>query len=154
MMNFEILQALVVLVAWTLVVQLWMYLRRIPAMNRHPGLDPTTMVGSTGRTLDDALPPRVQWVAHNYNHLHEQPTLFYALALAIAFLGHGNGINATIAWVYVACRIAHSLVQILWNRVIVRFALFALSSLCLVSLTVHATYYAFGWHGTPLFRVG
>lgn len=154
MMNYEILQPVVVLIIWTLVVWAWMYATRIPAMKLEPGIDPKTMVGSTPGSLDAVLPARVQWVAHNYNHLHEQPTIFYALALTIAFMGHGNGINATIAWAYVVLRIAHSLVQILSNRVIIRFGLFILASLCLISLTVHATYYVFGLHGEPLFRAG
>ena len=43
-----------------------------------------------------------------------------------------------IAWVYVALRVAHSLVQILSNRVIIRFGLFALSTFALIMLVVHA----------------
>lgn len=77
--------------------------------------------------------------------------LFYALTLTIAFLGHGHGVNTKIAWAYVGIRVAHSLFQALVNRVAVRFVLFLLGSLCLMSLTVHATFYAFGWHATPIF---
>jgi hypothetical protein len=105
------------------------------------------MVGSTGKGLRDTLvdsgEERASWVADNYNHLHEAPTVFYAVALALAFMGAGNGLNATIAWAYVGLRIAHSLFQVLVNRVVVRFAIFMLSSLCLVALCLHAVMTAF-----------
>lgn len=137
-MKSEILQPIVALAAWTMLMWLWMYATRIPAMGKVPGLDANTMVGGTGKQLDDVLPGKVQWIAHNYNHLHEAPTVFYAVALVLAVAGAGDGMNATIAWVYVGLRIAHSLVQALWNRVMVRFLIFALSSLALIALVVHA----------------
>ncbi|MDE2597719.1 MAG: MAPEG family protein, partial [Sphingomonadales bacterium] len=75
---------------------------------------------------------------HNYNHLHEAPTVFYAVALVLAIIGQGDGLNAQIAWVYVALRVIHSIVQATLNKVVVRFALFALSSFCLMALVLHA----------------
>lgn len=146
MIGMGILQPVVALMAWTMVMWLWMYVTRIPAMNRSTAVDPMTKVGGTGRQLDDILPERVQWVAHNYNHLHEAPTLFYAVALVLAIIGHGDGLNAAIAWGYVALRVAHSLVQVSVNRVVVRFALFALSSLALIVLILHAAIPVFDWH--------
>lgn len=137
-MHSEILQPVVVLALWTMVMWLWMYITRIPAMNKVPGLDPKNMVGGTGKDLEAVLPGKVQWIAHNYNHLHEAPTVFYAVALVIAITGTGDGFNATIAWTYVILRIAHSLTQALWNRVMVRFSLFALSSIALMMLCAHA----------------
>ncbi len=138
-----ILQPVIVLAAWTMIVWLWMYATRIPAINRSETLNIGTWTGGKGSDLDKVLPAKVQWVAHNYNHLHEAPTVFYATALTLAMLGWGDGMNATIAWVYVGLRIAHSLVQILWNRIAVRFALFALSSIALIMLVVHAAMAAF-----------
>jgi hypothetical protein len=120
---------------------LWMYVTRLPAMSRAK-IDGAKMVGSTGRSLRDDMiaagEHKASWVADNYNHLHEQPTVFYALALTLAIIGAGDGLNATIAWGYVALRIIHSLVQVLFNRVVVRFGVFILSSLCLVALCLHA----------------
>lgn len=132
-----ILQPVVALLAWTMAMWLWMYVTRLPAM-RAARIDAVNLVGSTGRSLDEALPGRTQWKAHNYNHLMDEPTLFYAVALVLALIGQGNGLNLILAWAYVALRMAHSLVQALWNRVIVRFVLFALSSLCLIALILHA----------------
>jgi hypothetical protein len=139
MSDVEILKPVVVLMAWTMVMWVWMYATRIPAFNKLPkSNDPNDDVGWTAARVETTLPPNVQWKAHNYNHLHEAPTLFYAVALVLALIGQGDGINATIAWIYVALRIAHSVWQATINRVWVRFALFALSSLALMALILHA----------------
>ena len=137
MIGMTILQPVVALAAWTMIVWVWMYVTRIPAMSAAK-IDSKTLVGGTGQSLDAVLPAKVQWVAHNYNHLHEAPTVFYAVALVLAIIGAGDGLNTTIAWAYAALRVIHTLVQVLGNRVMVRFAVFALSSLCLMALTLHA----------------
>jgi len=136
MIGMDILQSVAVLAGWTMVMWLWMYVTRIPAMNKAK-IDSKNLVGGTGQSLDQVLPPNIQWIAHNYNHLHEAPTVFYAVALALALIGQGDGLNAQLAWAYVGLRIAHSVVQAVWNRVMIRFLLFALSSLALIALTLH-----------------
>ncbi len=132
-----ILLPMLVLAGWTMIIWLWMYATRLPAMGR-AGIDGTKMVGSTGKSLRDDLVAagevKASWVADNYNHLMEQPTIFYATALALALLEAGSGLAVQLAWGYAALRILHSLVQILSNRVVVRFAVFALASLCLFGL--------------------
>jgi len=135
--GMEILKPVVALAAWTMVMWVWMYATRIPAMQK-AGVDLSKRAGGTGKDLDALLPPEVQWKSHNYNHLHEAPTVFYAIALVLAIIGQGDGLNATIAWAYVALRIVHSLVQVTVNKVTVRFLIFALSSLSLIALVVHA----------------
>ncbi|MDP3907460.1 MAPEG family protein [Novosphingobium sp.] len=136
MIGMEILKPLAVLAGWTMIMWLWMYATRLPAMSAAK-VDAKGMVGGTGKDLDGVLPGKIQWIAHNYNHLHEAPTVFYAVALALALIGQGDGLNATLGWVYVGLRIAHSLVQATVNRVMLRFLLFALSSLTLIALTLH-----------------
>jgi len=133
----EILLPVAVLVAWSLVMMLWMVATRLPAM-KAKGIDLSTAVGGRPGVLDGVVDDRAQWKAHNYIHLMEQPTLFYAIALTLALVGEGDGLNATLAWIYVGLRIAHSLVQATVNIIRYRFVLFALSSLALVALTVHA----------------
>ncbi len=137
-MTSGILQPVVLLALWTMFIWLWMYATRLPAMGKVAGLDVNKMVGGIGTDLDKVLPQKIQWIAHNYNHLHEAPTIFYAISLVLAMTGNGDGLSANLAWVYVGLRIAHSLVQAIWNRVVVRFALFALSSIMLILLTVQA----------------
>jgi hypothetical protein len=133
-----ILAPVVALVAWTLVMMLWLYATRFPAMRRK-GLSLKGRVGTRGGALDGVVEDQVQWKAHNYNHLMEQPTLFYAIALSLALLGAGDvWINVWLAWAYVGFRILHSLVQATVNVVVWRFLFFALASFCLIGLTVHA----------------
>jgi hypothetical protein len=139
MEHAEILKPVAVLAGWTMLMWIWMYATRIPAINKLPkDATPGADVGWTGSKLEGLLPGSIQWKAHNYNHLHEAPTVFYAVALLLAIIGQGDGLNATIAWAYVGLRIAHSLWQSLVNKVAVRFLLFALSSLALMALVLHA----------------
>lgn len=143
-MHSEILKPVVVLIAWSLVMWTWMVSVRIPAL-RAAKIDMASLVGGKGSDADRALPGKAQWPSHNYNHLMEQPTIFYAVAFVIALTDTAFPLNLYLAWGYVGLRIAHSLVQATFNRVIVRFALFLLSTLCLVALTLHAAMAVF--HG-------
>ncbi len=132
-----ILGPVVALAAWSLVMMLWMYATRFPAMWRK-GISLKGRVGSKPGVLDGVVEDHVQWKAHNYNHLMEQPTLFYAVALSLALMDRGGGINLYLAWAYVVFRVLHSLVQATTNIVLHRFILFTLASLALLCLTVHA----------------
>ncbi len=145
-MHSEILSPVVALVAWTLVMLVWTFIVRIPAMKK-AGIDLSKARGGKPGALDGVIPDQAQWPAHNYIHLVEQPTLFYAVSIALALLGAGNGVNAMIAWVYVALRILHSLVQATFNKISIRFALFILSTLVLMALTLHAGMAI--WHSGP-----
>jgi hypothetical protein len=135
-----ILAPVMALVLWSFVMWVWLYATRIPAMvklkinaDRHrPGLEFT-----------EALPHHARWAADNYNHLMEQPTLFYATALAIALSGDGAYVDLALAWAYVALRIAHSLIQATVNVIPVRFMVFNLASLCLLALAIRAAIQVF-----------
>ncbi len=121
----------VALIAWSLIMLVWLYATRIPAMSKAK-LKP----GVATREDIDKLP--VANVAHNYNHLMEQPTLFYALCFALQFLDQANDMNIGLAWAYVVIRVVHSLVQATVNIIVVRWLIFMLGSLVLLALTVHA----------------
>lgn len=136
-MHSPILAPAVALVLWSLVMLLWLAATRLPAM-RKSGVDMGTVVGGRGVDLEGVIPDKVNWVAHNYNHLMEQPTIFYATVVILALNEAGDGINLTLAWIYVALRVVHSLVQALWNLVPVRFAVFSASSVALVALAINA----------------
>lgn len=137
MIGMAILQPVVVLAAWTMVMWFWMYATRLPALGAAK-VDPDDLVLDPDKSLDAVLPPQVQWKAHNYNHLHEAPTVFYAVAIALAIVGAGDGLNAQLAWVYVGLRVLHSVVQATINKVNVRFLIFAASSLVLMALVARA----------------
>lgn len=131
--NTPILLPAAVLICWTLVMLFWLAITRVPTMNKikmHPQKYPRT------QDLGAALPAEVQWKADNYNHLMEQPTIFYATVFLLVLIGEGSGLNVVLAWAYVGLRIAHSLVQATINKVMVRFTLFVLSSIILTMMAV------------------
>jgi hypothetical protein len=131
-MTQPMLVPMLALIAWTFVIWVWMYATRIPAMQA-AGLDPAKVK----RKADlDVLPQNVQQIADNYNHLHEQPTLFYALVAYCVLAGQADGPNVALAWGYVAARVAHSVIQCTSNFVPVRFAVFSVGSLLLMAITV------------------
>jgi len=131
----DILAPVVALLLLTSVVWVWMYVTRLPAIKQADmKMDPTL---PNGQQMSE-LPARVRWKADNYNHLLEQPTMFYAVALTLALLGEGSGLNVTLAWCYVGLRVAHTLQQTLWNKIEIRFVLFSLSTLFLIALVLRA----------------
>ena len=137
MIGMDILLPVVALAGWTMVMWAWMYATRLPAMSARK-LDPNALADDPDVTLDRVLPARVQWKAHNYNHLHEAPTVFYVVAIVLAIVGEGDAVNAWLGWAYVAARVIHSLVQATVNRVALRFAIFVVSSLILAALIARA----------------
>lgn len=140
MQQTAIIAPVIALALWTHVIWAWMYATRIPAIRKAGmALDPSAPRGEQMATL----PAQVRRKADNYNHLMEQPTVFYAVALSLALLGQGSGTNATLAWAYFGLRVVHSFVQATFNKIEVRFSVFALSSLVLIALTVNAARAAF-----------
>jgi hypothetical protein len=132
-----LLGPVVALVAWSLIVLTWLAVARFGAIKR-AGLKVDPRRGGRGQDLEGVLDPRANWPAHNYTHLMEQPTIFYAIVLALVLMGFDHQIDVILAWTYVGLRIAHSIVQIAFNDLRLRFPLFLLSTLVLASLTVHA----------------
>jgi hypothetical protein len=133
-MNMPILAPAAVLVAWSLLMLLWMAATRLPALAKlgHP-----PKPGGRGQDLDGVLPDQLQWKAHNYNHLMEQPTIFYALVMILA-LGGYEQLDVTLAWAYVGLRVIHSLWQAVVNTIPVRLSIFMLASIVLVVMAVRA----------------
>ena len=138
-MNSPILAPAAVLVLWTLVMLMWMAVTRFAAVSK-AGLDlAKAPPGGRGQDLDKILPPHVNWKAHNYTHLMEQPTIFYAVVMILALVGQGGGLNTQLAWGYTGLRIVHSIWQATVNTIIpVRFGLFLASTICLIALAVNA----------------
>ena len=134
-----ILAPIVALVAWSLIMLGWTAVARRQAFAKMGITWGTIPRGSRGLNLDGRAPDEAQWPSHNYNHLMEQPTIFYAIAFALALMDFGGGINLYLAWGYVVLRIVHSIVQATVNIVAVRFPIFALATFCLLGLTVLAS---------------
>lgn len=136
-MQAQMLAPAAVLVVWTLVVMLWMMATRLPAIAKS-GIDlKKAKPGGRGQDLEGVLPDRINWKGHNYMHLLEQPTLFYAVSLIIALLG-ASATAVLASWGYVGLRIVHSIWQGTVNTIPVRLLLFALATICLAILAVRA----------------
>ena len=136
-----ILQPVFVLVLLTVIITIWMFVTRIPAMKKlkiHP------QKGQDTGKLKELLPAEVSRISNNYNHLFEQPTIFYAVAISIAVLGHVDSIHIVCAWIYVVLRIIHSLVQATVDKVFIRFILFSLSWIVLSIMIVRESLLVFG----------
>ncbi len=135
-MQAQILAPAAVLVVWTLIMLFWMAGVRLPALKK-AGIDLGARPGGRGQDLEGQLDPPLNWPAHNYSHLMEQPTIFYPTVVILAIMGAG-AVDVTLAWAYVVLRIVHSIWQSTVNKVPVRFVLFFLSSLALLALAIRA----------------
>jgi hypothetical protein len=137
-MDKSILAPAAVLVAWSLVMLLWMAGTRFPAIFRS-GVDlKAAPPGGRGADLEGILPASVNWKSHNYTHLMEQPTIFYATVLILAVAGAATPFLVNVAWGYTILRIVHSVYQATINVVMVRFSIFVLATICLIILAVNA----------------
>jgi len=123
------------LILWTFIMWVVMYKRRIPAMNKL-SKDPQKFIDDPD--LWAKMPARATNAADNYNHLHEQPVIFYALMFYISLSHMGNDVYMYLAWAYVGIRVVHSLVHITTNKVMHRFSLFALGSVVLMIMGIRA----------------
>lgn len=138
--SVALVQPVVALVLWSMIMWLWMYATRLPAIKaKRVKLDSNAVSGEQM----SQLPPHVRWKADNYNHLMEQPTLFYAITLALTLLGSDSTTVLITAWLYVAFRVLHSLIQALGNKIIWRFTAFTLSNIALIVLVINAALLAF-----------
>lgn len=126
-----------VLALWTLIMLWWMAGVRLPALGKVRNGESVGKPGGRGQDLEGVLPDKVNWKSHNHTHLHEQPTVFYIVTVILALTGPA-ALDVTLAWVYVALRIVHSLWQSLVNTIPVRLGIFAIGSIVLTVLAVRA----------------
>jgi len=131
MAHSPLLGPVIALVAWSIIMLVWLAFARAPYVRNRGELP----AGSRGADMPAG---KHNWPAHNYEHLMEQPTIFYAIVFVLVFMKFDQLINVWLAWGYVAFRILHSLVQATVNIVRIRFLLFLGATLCLVALTTHA----------------
>jgi hypothetical protein len=139
-LHSPLLAPLITLVLWSFVMWAWLYATRIPAVIKNK------IVFDPQRPAEEfhaQLPAEVRWKADNYNNLMEQPTLFYAVVLTLAFVGADGELNTALAWLYVGLRIIHSLVQAAINVILLRFSIFMAASLVLLVITIRAAYIVF-----------
>ena len=130
----EDLLPVLALVVWTLIMWIWMYVTRIPAFQK-AGISPDD-ARHPDAGYNAKIPANVRSIADNYNHLHEQPTIFYALVFFGVLTGGGDNIFMYLSWAYVILRVVHSLVQVLSAKVAPRFLVFALGTVVLMIMAI------------------
>jgi hypothetical protein len=133
-MNDLILQPVVVMCALSFIMMIWMYATRLPAIAEAAKKGVDAQKFSHPSSLAGILPSTVERVSDNYNHLFEQPTVFYAISFVIWGLGHTDITHIYCAWAYVFIRIAHSIFQATLNVVLIRFFIFVLSWIALATM--------------------
>jgi hypothetical protein len=137
-MDTSILAPAAALVVWSIIMLFWMAGTRLPAMSKI-GMDLSKAApGGRGQDIDPHVSPSVAWKSHNYMHLMEQPTIFYATIMILAISGGATSLSVSLAWGYTVLRVIHSIWQATINTVAIRFVFFLLSSLCLTILAVQA----------------
>jgi hypothetical protein len=137
-MDTSILAPAAALVVWSIIMLFWMAGTRLPAMSKI-GMDLSKAApGGRGQDIDPHVSPSVAWKSHNYTHLMEQPTIFYATIMILAISGGATSLTVSLAWGYTVLRVIHSIWQATVNTVAIRFVFFLLSSLCLTILAVQA----------------
>ena len=143
-MNDLILQPVLFMGALTTLMLIWMYATRLPA---------SMVLQQKGANLQDlahpsalggVFPSKVERVADNYNHLWEQPTLFYAIVFVIWAQNHTDQLYLNLAWTYCLTRFLHSIVQGTVNQVWARFSLFILSWCVLISMLLREIFLVLG----------
>ena len=138
MIDTTILGPAAVLALWSLVILAWMVVTRFAAFTKAGITLGTAPVGSRYADVEGDMPMKVNWISHNYTHLMEQPTIFYAVVIILALLGDATSVSVGFAWGYTVLRILHSLWQSLVNVIAVRVVLFTLSTVCVWVLAVRA----------------
>jgi hypothetical protein len=141
MNNDVILQPMVAMMLLTGLVWVFLYARRIPAMQaaRRP-----VQKYTTPEKAIELLPEAVNYPAYNLKNLFELPVLFYALCLLLYVTGNVDGVYVAAAWGFVAFRALHSLIHCTINRVMARFVCYLISSLLLWFMLVRAAIAVFG----------
>ena len=90
--------------------------------------------------LRPQLPKPLRLITENYNHIFEQPTLFFATCAYIYMAGQTDPLNVGLAWAYVGLRLLHTITQLTVNNVTLRVSLFATSSVCLVAIIIREAF--------------
>jgi hypothetical protein len=131
MSQTNILFPMIALAAWTFLVLLLVPYRRVKAaMNKQ-------VVANDFKFGESAnVPSYVSVPNRNLINLLEMPVLFYVVCLTLYVTGHADSAAVLLAWVYVAFRLAHSLIHLTYNNVFHRLAFYGLSNLVLLAMWI------------------
>lgn len=127
--HLTIFLPMAVLALWTLTVLLLIPIARIKAAKQGHITAEDFRYGESER-----VPDAVRLPNRNFMNLLEVPVLFYVAGVVAHLTQHADTLITSLAWVYVALRIGHSLVHLSYNHVIHRLALFALSNVTISAM--------------------
>jgi len=119
----------------TLVVWIYMYVRRIHFLTSS-GIDSQDL--AVPGALAQISPASISNPSDNLKNLFEMPVLFYAVALILFATSQVDAIHVVAGWTFVVFRTLHSAVHCTFNRVMLRFSLYLVSSLALWLMLVRA----------------
>ena len=125
----EILYPMFLVITLSGILFLLLAATRLPSIIKYFG---KLQAAKHSEDLRPNLPTAARNITDNYNHLFEQPTLFYALVTYIYLMQHVDTIHLYLAWFYAALRIAHSVIQITSNNVSYRALVFIGSGACVM----------------------
>lgn len=118
------------LVALIFVVWFVMYVQRFALIRRNP---PTDADFATGEAARRYFQP-AEMPANNFINLFEMPVLFFALVPLLLITHHAGHVQVILAWAFVILRALHSFVQIVVQRVPLRFLVYLASSAVLLAM--------------------
>lgn len=126
--------AMLALLLWTYAIALTLGRARFRAVARGE-------VAPRGYRLMNAQEPEhLIKLARNYANLFESPVAFYVVGLSILYLGAADMTYVALAWAFVGCRMAHSLIHLTYNHVLHRFVVFAAGLLIVAVMTLRLAY--------------
>ena len=127
----SILNPMLAMMAWSALIVAILLMTRIPVVIKQWG---NLQFAKHSDELRPKMSEKFRYITDNYNHIFEQPTLFYAVLIYIQLADTANKINISLAWAYVSLRVVHSSIQLTSNNVSWRAASFATSSLILMAI--------------------
>jgi len=127
----SILNPMLAMMAWSGLIVAILLMTRIPVVIKQWG---NLQFAKHSDELRPKMSEKFRYVTDNYNHIFEQPTLFYAVLIYIQLASASNQMNISLAWAYVSLRMVHSSIQLTSNNVSWRAASFATSSLILMTI--------------------
>lgn len=138
-LDTSILAPAFALAGWTLAVLLRVAFTRIAAVRRGAIGPDAFRFGET-----PAVPRQAALANRNYMNLLELPMLFHVGCVIACVTGTASAAVLGLAWLYVALRVAHSLVHLTYNDVLHRLVVFATSNAVLTALWVLVGIAVFG----------
>ena len=129
MNQLALLTPVLVLTLWTFIIFLVMAFGRVTSMKNPQDAAHT-------KDIQGTMPAWVERTSDNYNHLFEQPVAFYVVTLAIALINSIDPLMMQLAWAFVILRIIHSLVQLTFNLVLIRFMIFLVGWLIIAYMAI------------------